>query len=814
MSIVPTLVRRRLVAAMAALSLASASCAFGPQDTESGPPTETVYLNIVDERGAPVTDAEVELIDTHGWPRITEHRTDHDGVARLSLSDPVVAVVTAEGRLDEPVVVGPDDNGLTITLWDRVDAEGRSRVSMHFGGDVMLGRRYLDPNRPTAWAHDQVSARRLVRHLAPLSRRADWTVVNLETVLGDLPDDLALTAKRFLLQSAPFTTDALDELGVDVVALGNNHAYDWGDEGLVATFDLLDGAGIGHVGAGFTREEAIRGRLDDVGGVTVGTISVTTVNGDYVNDRLPDGADPVPEELTETDAWLYEPRRFGFTGHGVTIPVAERRIGDAWRRFTAVEDELGPAITGQLWAALTEVYPELQDWVARRGHGGAAPYRAEDVDDEITRLRSEGADLVVLQLHGGFQFAEVASTFVRQVTHRAIDAGADIVVGHHPHVLQGVEWYGDGLIVHSLGNLVFDQDFLSTFSSALLRVVTDGEQILEARILPVMVDRYRPKPVAGRSADSILRLIDERTALSAVSERVDGARVGAVIADLDRSATSIRREGNTGVIERDRHTERWHAVLDAGEVVDLPECALVRSDLLADGVTLGVDRLGWGHFDHDAVRGVTRSDDGPDRRLPLAWRVPGDAARWSITAGSTRALSDRALRIETDPNTTSTIWLLANLDLAGHRHFDPDGSTLDASAELQVVMSVRRDRSEPPVLRFVTFAFDDTDPTTAPTTERLRTVELAIDVPDDGRWHEVVLDLPAELLEPDAEGRVANKANLLVDAPPAVLGIVDLDDVRVVEWRGRTGSEIPVWVAADLVRAESSGRIELTMSSC
>src|SRR5690606_8049682 len=99
----------------------------------------------------------------------TEHRADHNGVVRLAVSDPLVAVVTAEGRLDEPVVIGPDDNGLTVTLWDRVDAEGRRRVSMHFGGDVMLGRRYLDPDRPTAWTHDDVSARRLIRHLAPLS---------------------------------------------------------------------------------------------------------------------------------------------------------------------------------------------------------------------------------------------------------------------------------------------------------------------------------------------------------------------------------------------------------------------------------------------------------------------------------------------------------------------------------------------------------------------------------------------------------------------------------------------------------------------
>ena len=48
----------------------------------------------------------------------------------------------------------------------------------------------------------------------------------------------------------------------------------------------------------------------------------------------------------------------------------------------------------------------------------------------------------------------------------AVDAGADLVIGHHPHVLQGFEYYADTLIAHSLGNFVFDQDFLLTQPSS------------------------------------------------------------------------------------------------------------------------------------------------------------------------------------------------------------------------------------------------------------------------------------------------------------------------------------------------------------
>ena len=83
-----------------------------------------------------------------------------------------------------------------------------------------------------------------------------------------------------------------------------------------------------------------------------------------------------------------------------------------------------------------------------------------------------------------------ASSPVR-AAHAAIDAGADLVVGHHPHVLQGFEWYKGRLIAYSLGNFVFDQDFLSTFPSVILRTIFEGNRMIDARIIPLTIDRYR-----------------------------------------------------------------------------------------------------------------------------------------------------------------------------------------------------------------------------------------------------------------------------------------------------------------------------------
>src|SRR5205807_8093661 len=98
------------------------------------------------------------------------------------------------------------------------------------------------------------------------------------------------------------------------------------------------------------------------------------------------------------------------------------------------------------------------DWVAGRGHGGPAAWDPRTSPARIRQLARRD-ELVVVQLHAGFQFQEASSDHVRRMARAAIDAGADIVIAHHPHVLQGLERYTGHLIAYSLGNFVLDQNF-------------------------------------------------------------------------------------------------------------------------------------------------------------------------------------------------------------------------------------------------------------------------------------------------------------------------------------------------------------------
>lgn len=77
------------------------------------------------------------------------------------------------------------------------------------------------------------------------------------------------------------------------------------------------------------------------------------------------------------------------------------------------------------------------------------------MEEVAATLREMGAELLILSMHWGSEYSYVAHDYQKELAHQAIDAGIDIVYGHHPHVLQPMEEYGDGIIYYSLGNFSF-----------------------------------------------------------------------------------------------------------------------------------------------------------------------------------------------------------------------------------------------------------------------------------------------------------------------------------------------------------------------
>ncbi|MGH3506417.1 MAG: CapA family protein [Nocardioidaceae bacterium] len=128
----------------------------------------------------------------------------------------------------------------------------------------------------------------------------------------------------------------------------------------------------------------------------------------------------------------------------------------------------------------------------------------------VSRL-AERVDVVMVLPHWGDQYTNIPHPDQRRVGAALVRSGADVVVGGHPHWVQGVQVERGGLIAHSLGNFVFDMDFsVPTREGALMELVFWGDVLRQARFTPYVIGAdFAPRLVRGPRADRILDRIWE-----------------------------------------------------------------------------------------------------------------------------------------------------------------------------------------------------------------------------------------------------------------------------------------------------------------
>ncbi len=126
------------------------------------------------------------------------------------------------------------------------------------------------------------------------------------------------------------------------------------------------------------------------------------------------------------------------------------------------------------------------NWEATSDRAGVAWASAEAIAEDVVAAKKL-ADVVIVSMHAGVEYAETPTEVQRLYAETAIDAGATLVLGAHPHVLQPVEEYGGGLIAYSLGNFVFDGFEGEANTTAILEVTFDGPAIASWRMVPVSV---------------------------------------------------------------------------------------------------------------------------------------------------------------------------------------------------------------------------------------------------------------------------------------------------------------------------------------
>lgn len=281
--------------------------------------------------------------------------------------------------------------------------------TMFFTGDVMLENSMA--------RYDEQGINGIIsEYLESEMVEADMTVINNEfpfSTRGVKAED-----KQFTFRVHPRYVSALQDMGVDVASLANNHALDFGEEALSDSFTTLDDAGIPYVGAGETKERAEEAIYVESDGRTVGVLSASRV-----------------------------------------IPVHTWNITSSQPGLFCTYDS----------TRLVE--------------------RIKEIEDEC--------DYVVVFVHWGIEREAFPEEYQRELAHQYIDAGADLVVGNHAHVPQGIEYYKDVPIVYCLGNYIFNPNMVDTYA---LKAVWDEDGTTQLQVIPVGTTELLTSELTGQDA--------------------------------------------------------------------------------------------------------------------------------------------------------------------------------------------------------------------------------------------------------------------------------------------------------------------------
>jgi poly-gamma-glutamate capsule biosynthesis protein CapA/YwtB (metallophosphatase superfamily) len=134
----------------------------------------------------------------------------------------------------------------------------------------------------------------------------------------------------------------------------------------------------------------------------------------------------------------------------------------------------------------------------------SSPLDVDTAAQQVAKARQH-ADLVIVSVHWGGEYQAAPGPRQQAIAQEFARAGADLVIGHGPHVLQRVEWMGKTLVAYSLGNLLFDQPYpLDCRQGALLRVTRSVRGSLAFELLPTVTEGGRVRRANAQEAQTIL----------------------------------------------------------------------------------------------------------------------------------------------------------------------------------------------------------------------------------------------------------------------------------------------------------------------
>jgi len=159
-------------------------------------------------------------------------------------------------------------------------------------------------------------------------------------------------------------------------------------------------------------------------------------------------------------------------------------------------------------------YTQLQGraiFPASRMNPGVAQFRTDHCKQDIKKLRDK-ADVIVLSVHWGYEYCPYPSSYHQRVARELIGEGCDLILGHHPHIVQGWERHDNGLIFYSLGNFIFDEPNPETKKSVILEAKLNSTGVVFFNLIPAIDNgSCCPEITKGDEKVRMLKRIQELT---------------------------------------------------------------------------------------------------------------------------------------------------------------------------------------------------------------------------------------------------------------------------------------------------------------
>lgn len=318
------------------------------------------------------------------------------------------------------------------------------RIVVTATGDALITRRMPDyPDEP-------------FQRLVGLIRSADVAFTNMEMTLSNYEGSPVVESGGMNLSAEPGVARDLRRMGFNLTAFANNHTLNYGEHGCLETLRVLREVDFVCAGAGRHLDEARSPAYLETAAGRVGLVACasTFAKGQEAGAQRPDtpGRPGLNPQRFDT-LYLVDQEHYDAVKR-----IAELTGAEKWRQW-------------RIWMGFGKPPKREGEFIfAERSFivGDRFEIRTEPNEDDLAgntrsvRIAREMSDLTLVSIHAHEPKDEMwqPADFIVEFAHACIDAGADMVIGHGPHMLRGLEIYKDKPIFYSLGNFIFQYEYL------------------------------------------------------------------------------------------------------------------------------------------------------------------------------------------------------------------------------------------------------------------------------------------------------------------------------------------------------------------